>query len=133
MKRLTSDSSSNKSPNDTEISSCYSPSPESEETKPKIPSTPKKRGINDKDKNIKKELTPSSKKVKTEKLNDNNGIWDGEKRSLFIDEIISIGYKNANLIEIAQKLGMNKRQLIDQLVPNKSNLRKKVIMAAKTM
>ncbi|WWD09214.1 hypothetical protein V865_007336 [Kwoniella europaea PYCC6329] len=49
------------------------------------------------------------------------------------NEIIAVGYKNANLDELANKLGMSKRQLIDQLVPNKSNLRGKMVTMAKSM
>ncbi|OCF38790.1 hypothetical protein I317_07419 [Kwoniella heveanensis CBS 569] len=60
-----------------------------------------------------------------------NGVWDGEKKALFMDEIIAVGYKAADLDLIAGKLGLSKRQLIDQLVPNRSNLRSKAVKGAR--
>ncbi|WVQ97106.1 hypothetical protein IAU59_004216 [Kwoniella sp. CBS 9459] len=57
--------------------------------------------------------------------------WDGEKKALFMDEIIAVGYKAADLDQLAAKLGLSKRQLIDQLVPNRSNLRSKAVRGAR--
>ncbi|WVF70742.1 hypothetical protein IAT40_005536 [Kwoniella sp. CBS 6097] len=59
------------------------------------------------------------------------GTWDGEKKALFMDEIIAAGYKAADLDQLAARIGLSKRQLIDQLVPNRSNLRSKAVKGAK--
>ncbi|WVR05723.1 hypothetical protein IAU60_002747 [Kwoniella sp. DSM 27419] len=61
----------------------------------------------------------------------NNGTWDGSKKAAFVDEILAAGYKAADLDALADKLGLSKRQLIDQLVPNRPNLRKKLVQAAR--
>ncbi|WWC86071.1 uncharacterized protein L201_000942 [Kwoniella dendrophila CBS 6074] len=124
MKRSSSPSTS------SEISSSSTSEYKQECSKPSSPP--------DKKPKIEKE-TPSPKKTKSTSTSTNsipktnaNGVWDGDKRSLFIDEVLSIGYKNANLDEIASKLGMNKRQLVDQLVPNrKTNLRGKIAVLVK--
>ncbi|KAK1927976.1 hypothetical protein DB88DRAFT_516697 [Papiliotrema laurentii] len=60
-----------------------------------------------------------------------NGTWTAEKRGSFMEEIIAAGYKVVNLDELAHKLQMNKRQLVDQLVPNRNNLRGKAVKAAR--
>ncbi|KAK6905511.1 hypothetical protein I204_05461 [Kwoniella mangroviensis CBS 8886] len=132
------------SDNDIDNSSSYSPSlGESQDIRPifssppiSARSTPKKPKLDNENKGIKSK-TPSPKKSKMKSESGSsaaasaatgtnvNGVWDGDKRALFVDEIIAVGYKNANLDELANKLGMSKRQLIDQLVPNKSNLRGK--------
>nr|XP_018266970.1 uncharacterized protein I303_00950 [Kwoniella dejecticola CBS 10117]OBR89128.1 hypothetical protein I303_00950 [Kwoniella dejecticola CBS 10117] len=146
VKRPPSSQTSSTSEDDTDISD-YSPSPSfdvNEAIKPVVqastPSTPsKKPKAADGKSRSSPAASPSPKKAKsntntkksTESSNGHvNGVWDGEKRAAFIDEILAIGYKHANLDEIASKLGMSKRQLVDQLVPNKPNLRRKMITAA---
>ncbi|KAK4687492.1 hypothetical protein P7C73_g2627, partial [Tremellales sp. Uapishka_1] len=75
-----------------------------------------------------------------------NGEWTPTKRGAFLDQIIAVGYKHADLDELANQvstarqwagahgmtisvqLGMSKRQLVDQLVPNRAgNIRGKAV------
>ncbi|WVQ62387.1 uncharacterized protein L199_000527 [Kwoniella botswanensis] len=142
MKRSPPSYTSSDTDTDIDNSSSFSPSlDESQDIKPicssppsSARSTPKKPRLNNNGKDIRpKSLSPKKPKIKTEPAANANGVWDGEKRALFIDEIIAVGYKNANLDELANKLGMSKRQLIDQLVPNKPNLRGKMVTMAKSM
>ncbi|EIW72647.1 hypothetical protein M231_06547 [Tremella mesenterica] len=110
---------------------------EEEEFKPSIspspPITPKKTKVDPKSPKSKTPKTPRTPKAKIEKGENGekgaNGVWTSEKKGEFMDEIIAVGYKNADLDSLATKLGMNKRQLIDQLVPNRSNLRGRAVKA----
>ena len=108
-----------------------------EDYKPQIqlPVTPKKAKSQ-----VKSTSTTPEKKARKEKEGGGqvNGTWTSEKKAKFMDVIISNGYKATNLdvlnIEVRREvsglsgwrvqsliiqLGMSKRQLIDQLVPNK--------------
>ncbi|WWC86078.1 uncharacterized protein L201_000949 [Kwoniella dendrophila CBS 6074] len=60
-----------------------------------------------------------------------SGEWDSEKKEQFMDQIIALGYKAANLDEMAQKLGLNKRQLINQLTTGRNNFRSMAVAAVK--
>ncbi|ORX34228.1 hypothetical protein BD324DRAFT_683654 [Kockovaella imperatae] len=113
-------------------SAAYSPSPKkikketltSDTSSPTTPKTPKSNST----------ATKSSKTPKTSKTGSKaqeNGTWTAEKRGIFIDEIIAAGYKGAELDSLADKLNLSKRQLIDQLVPNRNNLRGKAVKGAK--
>ncbi|KAL7422866.1 hypothetical protein Q5752_002163 [Cryptotrichosporon argae] len=103
-------------------SSPASPSPDALTTPPPLP-TP----------------TPTPKKAKTtpkkaatpKKAGGATNAWTPDKRELFIDRIIATGYKSANLDALAAELDLTKRQLIDQLVPNRSNLRSKAAKMAR--
>ncbi|WWC99491.1 hypothetical protein V866_006394 [Kwoniella sp. B9012] len=116
---------------DTDIDnpSNYSPSlGESQDIKPifssppsSARSTPKKSKLDNENKGIKSK-TPSPKKSQMK-----------SERGSTAAAATAVGYKNAILDELANKLGMSKRQLIDQLVPNKSNLRGKMVTMAKSM
>ncbi|WVW82096.1 hypothetical protein I302_104101 [Kwoniella bestiolae CBS 10118] len=130
----TSSTSSSDIDTDSDFSPCFEFEQE-QDTKPIVSSPPTSARSTPKKPKTNNQKSPSTspKKPRIKSEPNTNGVWDGEKRALFIDEIIALGYRHANLDELASKLGMNKRQLVDQLVPNKSNLRKKMVMAAKSM
>ncbi|GFZ43178.1 hypothetical protein JCM24511_00897 [Saitozyma sp. JCM 24511] len=73
--------------------------------------------------------TPKSARSTRSTAAQANGTWEPQKRGLFMDEIIAAGYKSADLDAIASMLELSKRQLVDQLVPNKANLRAKAVKA----
>ncbi|WWC66565.1 uncharacterized protein I206_100468 [Kwoniella pini CBS 10737] len=78
--------------------------------------------------------TPPKKRVKNKEsspISPTNGEWTADKRKQFMDEIIALGYKAANLDQIAQRLDLNKRQLINQLTTIKGNFRSKAVAAVK--
>ncbi|WVQ62386.1 uncharacterized protein L199_000526 [Kwoniella botswanensis] len=60
-----------------------------------------------------------------------NGEWTTEKREKFMDHIIALGYKAASLDEMAQELGLSKRQLINQLTTGRKNFRSIAVAAIK--
>ena len=41
-----------------------------------------------------------------------NGVWTPEKRGVFMDEIISCGYKHVNLDELASKVCLGEERLL---------------------
>lgn len=116
-------------PSPTSSETAYTPEIASPQLEPKVkmakttssPKTPTKSSA-------KKAASPASAKTpKSPKAE--NGTWTPEKRKVFVDEIFAAGYKATDLDSLAAKLDMDKRQLINQLVPNRSNFRMKAVKA----
>jgi hypothetical protein len=133
-------------------SSATSSSPENAsdygDLKPKLDTPPPKKKNT---KGIPK--TPTPRKKVTAKANINasadNGEWTPEKKAKFMNSIIELGYKHADLGAVAAEvsrcllgvnmrsnpylqLGMAKLQLKNQLQPGrKGNLREKAVQAVK--
>ncbi|ORY20960.1 hypothetical protein BCR39DRAFT_474779 [Naematelia encephala] len=78
----------------------------------------------------KKDQSTPNKRPKRSQASE-NGTWTPEKRAMFIDDVLASGYKAIDLDSLATKLGLSKRQLVDQLVPHKSNLRAKAVKAVR--
>ncbi|WVW82097.1 hypothetical protein I302_104102 [Kwoniella bestiolae CBS 10118] len=100
-----------------------------DDIKPPRPSNPKKGNLK-----AAPNGTPSSvKSRKTDTPHASMGIgeWTSEKKGKFMDEIIALGYKAANLDEMAQRLGLNKRQLINQLTTGRKNFRSLAVDAVR--
>ncbi|WVF70743.1 hypothetical protein IAT40_005537 [Kwoniella sp. CBS 6097] len=98
------------------------------------PITPKKGSTTTKSAKASTPAKSPKKKVKTEGTTslgtaaiEENGNWDAEKRALFMDTIISAGYMAVDLKELAVKLGMTHRQLVNRLQPGRSNFRSKAV------
>ncbi|WWC99492.1 hypothetical protein V866_006395 [Kwoniella sp. B9012] len=81
--------------------------------------------------------TPSTSPKKKTKVGSSptgggfNGEWTAEKREKFMDHIIALGYKAANLDDMAQELGLSKRQLINQLTTGRKNFRSIAVTAVR--
>ncbi|KAL7423760.1 hypothetical protein Q5752_001343 [Cryptotrichosporon argae] len=55
--------------------------------------------------------------------------WTNDKKAAFLDDIIAAGAKAANLDDLAAKYGLTKSQLVDQVKPNRSNVRQQAVAA----
>ncbi|EIW72646.1 hypothetical protein M231_06546 [Tremella mesenterica] len=93
---------------------------------PNDPSTP-----SPKPKKIKSSPSSSTtpKKEKTSGSRGEFGKLTDAMRAELLDEVIAHGAKSVNLEEIAQRFGVKKSQLIDQLKPNRTNIRSKAVKA----
>ncbi|WWD18059.1 hypothetical protein CI109_102506 [Kwoniella shandongensis] len=92
-----------------------------EDKKPDIPTTPSSK------------KSKSSPKAKTSPSGSSiGGMWTPEKREKFMDRIISIGLRNANMEELCIEFGMTKLQIRNATqVGRKGNFRDKACKAVK--
>ncbi|ORX34232.1 hypothetical protein BD324DRAFT_653499 [Kockovaella imperatae] len=82
------------------------------------PSTPPK-------KRVKSEHSPSQRTVK--KDNAEPGVFTTEKYAIFLERLITAGWANVDRNQLAQELGVTKKQLCKQMEPNRFNIRKRVM------
>ncbi|ORX34231.1 hypothetical protein BD324DRAFT_173455 [Kockovaella imperatae] len=59
------------------------------------------------------------------------GVWTAEKFAVLSEEFMALASEHMDKEQIAQKLGVSKSQLVDQLKPNRANFRRKFMEWAK--
>ncbi|KLT39554.1 hypothetical protein CC85DRAFT_304925 [Cutaneotrichosporon oleaginosum] len=58
------------------------------------------------------------------------GQWTLEKRLIFVDRLITAGYKSLSLADLADELGLKKKQLVNQLTPGRTGSIRELCMNA---
>ncbi|KAL7422867.1 hypothetical protein Q5752_002164 [Cryptotrichosporon argae] len=107
-----------------------SPSPDAAAASPKPPVTPPKKKTKSPMSPMSPKGTNSPSSASVPASPSSNGTWTPASRAEFMDRIIAAGYRAVDLDALADEMGFNKKQLVNQLTPGRQgSLRDKAVKA----